>query len=95
MSNPTLKTNNSKLDIRVKEPSDGAPPTSGIGGPSSDRFKISDYFLTSNMFVKINVSKPFFSFDNTHLLKIKKVYLHKNSLLNCIKNLYSKSFFDR
>ena len=39
MSNPTLKTNNSKLEIRDKEPSDGAPPTSGIGGPSSDRLR--------------------------------------------------------
>ena len=38
MSNPMLATTNSKLDIRVKEPSDGAPPTSGIGGPSFDRF---------------------------------------------------------
>ena len=38
MSNPTLKTNNSKLDIRVKEPSGVVPPsTSGIGG-SPDRF---------------------------------------------------------
>ena len=45
MSNPTLKTNNSKLDIRVKEPSAGAPPTSGTCGPSYDRFSIyTDFF---------------------------------------------------
>ena len=37
MSNPMLATTNSNLDTRVKEPSDGAPPTSG-GGPSYDRF---------------------------------------------------------
>ena len=40
MSNPMLATTNSNLDIRVKEPSDGAPPTSGIGGPSTDRFNL-------------------------------------------------------
>ena len=45
MSNPMLATTNSKLDFRVKEPSDGAPPTSGIGGPSSDRFKTTTYYL--------------------------------------------------
>ena len=39
MSTPTLTNIPSKLDIRVKEPSDGAPPTSGIGGPSSDRLR--------------------------------------------------------
>ena len=40
MSNPTLKTNNSKLDIRVKEPSGvvPSPPPSG-GAPPLDRFK--------------------------------------------------------
>ena len=39
MSNPMLATTNSNLDIRVKEPSDGAPPTSGVGPGSSDCFK--------------------------------------------------------
>ena len=39
MSTPTLTNIPSNLDIKIKEPSDGAPPTSGIGGPSSDRFK--------------------------------------------------------
>ena len=38
MSNPTLKTTNSKLDTRVKEPSGVVPPTSGPGSP--DRFNI-------------------------------------------------------
>ena len=41
MSNPTLKTNNSKLDIRVKEPSGVVPPTSGVGPGSPDRFSYS------------------------------------------------------
>ena len=39
MSNPTLKTNNSKLDIRVKEPSGVVPPTSGVGPGTPERFK--------------------------------------------------------
>ena len=38
MSNPMLATTNSNLDIRVKEPSGGTPPTSGMGSPFSDRF---------------------------------------------------------
>ena len=38
MSNPILATTNSKLDIRVKEPSGVVPPTSGVGPGSSDRF---------------------------------------------------------
>ena len=38
MSNTTLTNIPSNLDIRVKEPSGGAPPTSGSGGPSPDRF---------------------------------------------------------
>ena len=40
MSTPTLTNIPSKLDIRVKEPSDGAPPTSSSGGPPLDRFKM-------------------------------------------------------
>ena len=50
MSNPMLATTNSNLYIKIKEPSDGAPPTSGIGGPSSDRFS---YF---NNISKITIS---------------------------------------
>ena len=40
MSNPILATTNSKLDTRVKEPSGVAPPPSGVGSPSIDRFKL-------------------------------------------------------
>ena len=38
MSNPILTNTNSKLDIRVKEPSGVVPPTSGPGS-TPDRFK--------------------------------------------------------
>ena len=38
MSSPRLTTTNSKLDIRVKEPSVVVPPSSGPGSP--DRFMI-------------------------------------------------------
>ena len=37
MSNPILATTNSKLDIRVKEPS-GVDPPLGVGPGSPDRF---------------------------------------------------------
>ena len=40
MSNPILTNTNSKLDIRVKEPSGVVPsPISGVGSGSPDRFK--------------------------------------------------------
>ena len=38
MSDTTITNIPSALETRVKEPSDGAPHTSGSGGPSSDRF---------------------------------------------------------
>ena len=42
MSNPILTSTNSKLDTRVKEPSDVVPSSSGVGssGPKPDRFKL-------------------------------------------------------
>ena len=42
MSNTTITNIPSTLETRVKEPSDGAPPTTGIGGPSIDRFNMKE-----------------------------------------------------
>ena len=46
MSNPILTNYNSKLDIRVKEPSGVVPPTSGVesSGSTPDRFNAFLYF---------------------------------------------------
>ena len=52
MSNPTLKTNNSKIDTRVKEPSGVVPPPLGVGPGSPDRFNL---FCKSTSFVDKNI----------------------------------------
>ena len=45
MSNPILTNTNSKLDIRVKEPSGVVlPPTSGVVPGSPDRFNFLNCF---------------------------------------------------
>ena len=38
MSTPTLTNIPSNLDIKIKEPSGGTPPPSGVGPGSPDRF---------------------------------------------------------
>ena len=66
-----LATTNSNLDIRVKEPSDGAPPTSGIGGPSTDRFNI--FFLIYSYLSK-NLWTKYKSYHYVCDLKVLKIF---------------------
>ena len=58
MSDTTMTNIPSALETRVKEPSDGAPPTTGIGGPSLDRFSSTKKILNL-MLVKRNFSLVF------------------------------------
>ena len=60
MSNPMLATTNSNLDIRVKEPSAGAPPTSGVGPGSPDRVNMFRFKFTKEEFMINYINKMYF-----------------------------------
>ena len=57
MSNTTLTNIPSNLDIRVKEPSGGTPPPSGVGPGSPDRFIYTKILFNYKKLFKLNLNR--------------------------------------